>query len=298
MNNVSWRHHYIPEFYLKGFTNPRGTFKIYDVEKQQFVKDGKDFYPESHFFEKHANTIFTEKGADDFIESKFYSRDDSRIAELFNIIKTNNAETRFGLTEDDMPALQHFLSIMYWRLPVNYEQIKYLLRTYELHELGLLIVSKTTGEKVRDAEFENKIRTDPNFFKAVRHFLPYITYKKLLECRTPLTIQPFPEQLPAICSDNPIIFEKTLFPEIYFDDFIFPLSHSLVFIRGHIKEDFLPTIKIDIDLIVLKQAKKYVSCTDERYIPLLNKYYTSNFSSIDEVKRKVFNSLLNRQGQI
>lgn len=295
MNNVSWRHHYIPEFYLKGFTNVQGTFKIYDVERQQFIRDGKEFSPESHFFEKHANTIFTEKGADDFIESKFYSRDDNRIAELFNIIKANDAQTRFGLTEDDMPSLQHFLSIMYWRLPVNYDQVKYLIRTNELHELGLLLVSKATGKPVRDEEFENRIRTDQNFFKAVRHLLPYITYKKLLECRTPLTIQPFPEQLPAICSDNPIIFEKTLFPEIYYDDFIFTLSHSLVFIRGNLKPDFLPTSKIDIDLIVLKQAKKYVSCMDGRYIPMLNKYYSSNFSSIDEVKKKVFNSLLTRQ---
>jgi hypothetical protein len=294
MNNVSWRHHYIPEFYLRGFTNSQGAFKIYDVERKAFVKDGKEFSPESHFFEKHANTIFTEKGADDFIETKFYSRDDNRIADLLNIIKSNTVENRFGLTEDDMPALQHFVSVMYWRLPVNYDEVKYLIRNYELHELGLLLVSKTTGKQVRDEEFEHRIRTDPNFFKAVRHFLPYITYKKLLECRTPLTIQPFPEQLPAICSDNPIIFEKTQFPEIYYDDFIFPLSHTLVFIRGNLQSNFLPTIKIDIDLIVLKQAKKYVSCTDERYISMLNKYYSSNFSSIDEVKRKVFNSLLTR----
>ena len=28
MNQISWRHHYIPMFYLKGFTSKSGKFKI------------------------------------------------------------------------------------------------------------------------------------------------------------------------------------------------------------------------------------------------------------------------------
>jgi hypothetical protein len=293
MNNLSWRHHYIPEFYLRGFTNGNGFFKIFDVQRELFLKSGKDFSPESFFFEKNANTVYTKTGADDFLESKFYSRDDHRIAQVFNLIKSNTVKNRFGLTEEHMPLLQHFVSIMYWRLPTNYSQVKYLLETRDLHELGLLLMSKTTGKPVRDDQFENRIKTDQNFFKAIRHLLPYITYKKLLDCRTPLHIQPFPEQFPAICSDNPLIFQKTDFPDVYFDDFIFPLTHNLVFIRGQLNENFSPLTKIDVDLITLKQAKKYVSCTDENYISFLNKYYSDNFGSLEEVKVKVFRSLLN-----
>jgi hypothetical protein len=295
MSNISWRHHYIPEFYLKGFVNENGTFKIFDVERQEFVKDGKDFTPKTHFFEIDGNTIYTENGPDDFIETKFYSRSDNRIAEIFNRINDATPETRFGLSEEDMPALQHFVSILFWRLPTNYDQIKYLLRTKELHELGLLLKSKETNEIVKDEEFENKVRNDPNFFKALKHYLPYITYPRLLDCRTPLTIQTFPEQLPALCSDNPVIFMESNLPDIYYDDLILPLTHTHVFIRGNkIREDVLTTIKIDIDLIVLKQAKKYVSCTDTKYIELLNKYYSSNFDSLTELKRKVFDTLIEK----
>lgn len=57
----SWRHHYLPQFYLKGFTNENGTFKIYDVTQGKFLKDGKEFSPASYFFEKNANTIQSDK---------------------------------------------------------------------------------------------------------------------------------------------------------------------------------------------------------------------------------------------
>ena len=43
--NISSRHHYIPQFYLRGFTNESGNFKIYDVQQKRFIKNGKDFYP-------------------------------------------------------------------------------------------------------------------------------------------------------------------------------------------------------------------------------------------------------------
>ena len=103
MNNTSWRHHYLPEFYLKGFTNQDGKFKIFDVHRQLFIKNGKDFSTESYFFEEDGNTIHTDKGADDFIE-KGFAEVDNRVADLFNKIRNARPDTRFGLTEDDMPA--------------------------------------------------------------------------------------------------------------------------------------------------------------------------------------------------
>jgi len=294
MNNLSWRHHYIPEFYLKGFTNTKGKFKIFDVERQSFIKAGKDFSTESYFFEKDGNTIYTEKGADDFIETKFFSRSDDRVAKLFNRIRNVVPNTRFGLSDDDMPELQFFVSAFYWRIPTNYDQIKHLLKTKEIHEFGLLLKSRLNGETVRDKEIENKLKQDHNFFKALKNILPYITYTRLFDCKTPLTIQTFPEQLPALCSDNPIIFDASIFPDIYFDDFIFPLTNKLVLIRGNKINNLMNTIKIDIDLILLKQAKKYVSCTDQRYIKSLIKYYDDNYKSVQELKTSVFNRLIGK----
>jgi len=293
MNNISWRHHYIPEFYLKGFTNQDGKFKIFDVSRQLFIKNGKDFSTESYFFEEDANTIKTDKGEDDFIEKRFGDID-NRVADLFNKLRNSNADTRFGLDEKDMPLLQHFVSVLFWRIPTNYDQIEKLINEKDLHEFGLFLKSKSTNEIVRDEDLEREIRNDPNFFKAIKLLLPYLTYKRLLDCSTPLTIQPFPEQLPALCSDNPVIFENQNL-DIYYDDFIFPLSHTLVFIRGkQLNDNVLVSIKIAIDLILLKQAKKYVSCTDLKYIEMLEALYRKNYSSLDELKAYVFRTLIEK----
>jgi hypothetical protein len=78
------------------------------------------------------------------------------------------------------------------------------------------------------------------------------------------------------------------------DDFIFPLSNNLVFIRGNMINNILTTIKVEIDLIILKQATKYVTCTDARYIPMLLRLYQDNYSSLQDLKASVFNQLLNK----
>lgn len=291
MNNTSWRHHYLPEFYLKGFTNQDGKFKIFDVPRQLFIKNGKDFSTESYFFEEDGNTIHTDRGTDDFIENRF-SEVDNRVGDLFNKLRNALTDTRFGLTEDDMPALQHFVSVLYWRIPSNYDQIKKLISERELHEFGLLIKSRDTNEVVRNEGLENKIRNDPNFFKAIKLILPYITYKTFLDCNTPLHIQTFPEQLPALCSDNPVIF-KNPNPDIYYDDFIFPLTHTHVFIRGNkINNIDLRHIKIAIDQILLKQAKQYVSCTDMKYVEALNDLNKKPGRSLEQLKEFLFSKLI------
>jgi hypothetical protein len=292
MNNISWRQHYLPEFYLKGFTNADGLFKIFDVSKQSFIKNGKDFSTEAYFFEVDGNTVTTDKGEDDFIEQRFADMD-SRVAALFHRIRTAS-DTRFGLTEGDMPALQHFISVLFWRIPTNYDNIKQLISERDLHEFGLFIRSKETDEIVRDEELESRIRNDPNFFKAIKLILPYITYKRILDCRTPLTIQTFPEQFPPICSDNPIIFESAT-PDIYYDNVIFPLTHTHVFVRAKgLDKNVMVDIKIAIDLIILKQAKRYVCCTDTKYVEMLNKLFETKYKSLDKLKADVFETLIEK----
>ena len=83
MNQISWRHHYIPQFYLNGFTSKNGNFKIYDIQKKFFIKKGKDFTPRSYFFEEDGNTMITDSGNTDFIEESFKDID-SKTAEVFN----------------------------------------------------------------------------------------------------------------------------------------------------------------------------------------------------------------------
>jgi hypothetical protein len=291
MNNPSWRHHYIPKFYLNGFTDKSGKFKIYDVENQRFIKNGKDFSPESYFFEEHGNTFINEEGYDDFIETKFFKKADDAAAKLFEKIRNSTQSDKYGVSEADMPSIQYFISVMHCRIPKNYEKVGNLLKTMTLREMGLVIRSNDDAQ-IAVNEIEKKLKEDPNFFKMFKYWLPLVTYPRLGDCRTPLTIKPFIMNLPSLCSDNPIIFKSSDLPDIYFDDLIFPLSNELLFIRGNNIKTVWNTIKIEIDLIVYKQANKYVSCTDIKYIERLDQYYQSDYSSLEQLKDKVFSQLI------
>jgi len=56
----------------------------------------------------------------------------------------------------------------------------------------------------------------------------------------------------------------------------------------------MTSIKIPIDLILMKQARKYVSCTDELYIQLLNDHCDKYYQSLDELKSNVFHRLIGK----
>lgn len=166
MNETSWRHHYIPEFYLKGFTSISGKFKIYDVRKKQFKKDGQWFNPRSYFFEENANTLINSNEKGDLIEKR-YSTIDDRIAKIFEKINKSTQKDKFGVSGDDIAQLQYFVSVMYRRIPTNYNEIKNIIKNKELKELGL-IFKETKKPTISIEEMEEKIRQDENFFKMMK----------------------------------------------------------------------------------------------------------------------------------
>lgn len=290
MFQTSWRHHYIPQFYLHGFTSKDGTFKIYDTQRNDFIKKGKYFSPESYFFEEDGNTIITDSGQTDFIEESF-KKMDSKAAEVFYRINKSSSKDQYNIDSNDIALLQYFVGIMYWRIPSNYDEIKNIIDQKKLKEIGLIIKNKE-GETVEDSQLVKRLKTDVNFFKAMKFWLPSISYPEIFGCNTPLHIMSFAAGLPSICSDNPIICRNPNTFRVYSDDFIFPLNSTKIFIRGQKLVDCMSTVKTEIDLLIFKQAKKYVSCTDERYINELNKLYAQKYKNLDVLRQSIFKRML------
>jgi hypothetical protein len=290
MKQLSWRHHYLPQFYLRGFTNSEGKLKIYDVEKQRFIKDGKSFSTESFFFEKDGNTLFKDNTKEDFIESKIFKENDQLIANLFNKINSAPHGTNFGLSDDDMPMLQFFVAIIFWRVPVNFSRIKSHLNKKEFKELGIKIVDKDNNIVI-DSDLIKRLKEDINFAKAMKALIPYNTYPQIFNCKSFLKILSFPQGLPGLCSDNPVVFRNSINPNVYTDDFIFPLSSDKVFFRANKFNDIVPSIKVLIDLILFNQAVKYVSCTDVEYIHELSELKTKYSPNFDKLRNFIFMEL-------
>lgn len=291
MNNISWRHHYIPQFYLKGFTNENGSFKIFDVERQRFVKNGKDFFPESFFFEKEANTMIGKNGKTDFQELK-YQEQDSKAAKIFNKIKNSPREANYDINDDDIAFLQFYLGVMYWRNPTNYEEIEFLIEKKRLKQIGI-VTKDSNANTIDDLEYENRIKSNPSFFKLMKLWFPMVSYPEVFECKTPIHIFPFPNGLPSLCGDNPIISRYPTTFRVYTDDFIFPISSTKILIRGERLIPMMSSVKIELDLLIYKQSKKYVCCTSEDYLEKLDWLYSRNYENLDQLRFSIFKQILN-----
>ena len=288
MKNISWRHHYLPVFYLKGFTNENQKFLIFDKEQNRFIKKGKEFSPSSYFFEKDANTFFKDGEKDDFLETKFLARFDDKISNLFEQIQSSGPENKFSVSEKDMPMLQNFVNLMYWRLPHRRNDLEEYLQKEDLKGFGLFVKNEDGSTDESTIKIEEKLKKDSEFKKSLGFLMSMVDTVKMVNCRTPLTIQPFIEGLPYVCSDNPVLFESENKPKVYEDDFIFPMSGNMFFIRANKTKEYNLVFKLLVDTLVFKQAVKYVSFSDMRYYHSLNDFYNKHFKNNAELRKKIF----------
>lgn len=115
MNKSKHRHHYIPVFYLKGFTDPQDDSRIWVYDKD----DEKVFNvsPEKIAFERHYHTFINEEG----------EKDSDSIEDLLSNIEGESAEvirkihSRDKLTPEDKMSFAVFVATMMVRIP-NYRK--------------------------------------------------------------------------------------------------------------------------------------------------------------------------------
>ncbi|MGV3597718.1 MAG: DUF4238 domain-containing protein [Bacteroidota bacterium] len=285
---ISWRHHYLPEFYLKGFTNQEGKFKIYDKRNLKFIKNGKDFAPSAYFFEKNGNTITDiDEGESDELERVYYKKYDDCFSEILNNIKKRGIH---NLTQSELTKVLLCIAILFWRGSHGNEKIK----NFRLKDFYHLTINKNTGVEINDSEFEKWLINNSNAQKYLKLTIPIVSSQDIFLNNKPINLRVFEiGELPSLCSDTPIIFLNEKQSNPYIDNFIFPLTNNVILFHGDMKKEFEGIVKFEIDLILLKQAIKYVSCTDTNYIHILNQYSEDNNIVLDELKMTVFKKLFN-----
>jgi hypothetical protein len=280
------KHHYIPEFYLKGFTNDQGKFLIYKVADERFKGGGKFFSPASHFFIPDDNFAPADGWADDYLE-KIYSENESRFARILNKIKA--VEQGFGLNNEDVIWLNYFAGELFWRVPSQRDILNSTTSLHQLNELGVAVIDRKTMRQVQPDQFEQWVKDDPFIFKRLRNVVPATNYWNLQDCKWPCTVKTFTHPFPTICSDNPVILRNPKRAETFLDDIIFPLAPNKVFFRiKNMREVFLPNLKFYIDMLMVVQAKEYVCCVDQHYVNRLLTVFRQNFKSQDELREVVF----------
>jgi Protein of unknown function (DUF4238) len=267
--NPPRKHHYLPEFYIKGFTNDSGKLAIFDCKKKQ-IKKG-EYAPATHFYIKNRNTIKTENDVEkDFLEN-FYAKFDNRHAPLLKFIKECNHCP--VLSQEQWILLQEFVVVTFWRLPANDEYYWNEFSKDPIFTKTFKILKKDTGLEV-DNERTRKIKSSEAFVKSIRAMAHATTILAAANSsdfdnwRITYTPKGF-----NLCSDNPIIVKDTSIKNILETDFIIPLTknHKLIRTLKTVPiKSAPPELTAKMDVLLLNQSISYCGSPRRDYIEAIN----------------------------
>lgn len=276
----SWRHHYIPVFYLINFTGEDGHFFVFDKEMNVFPSNPRRS-PRQVCFEPDRNTLIWEDKEirHTGLEDKTYQYFDSKMAKTFAELNNSTLET-FKWRDELVGNLEHFISMLFWRLPANDERFDQMVQNSKsIEDFGIVAIDEKTGEKVTDESLHQLYLQDKNFQKALKPVLSYTSMLgKLPEFLDDLEwkIIYWNGNNPRLTSDNPLLFKHDVSnPKDVFNKIILPLSSnkSLIKFRKGFGKDANPYSAFFQDMAVFHFAKKYVICRDQNYLAFVAEKY-------------------------
>jgi hypothetical protein len=290
---ISRRHHYIPQFYLKGFTNDQKKFAVYDIKKDN-LKKGL-FSPKTHFFEFDRNVLEIRGKKTDFLEV-LYSKLDTKVGPLFN--KIQSTSEHIDLDAEEMFILQLFVSALFWRIPRSDRLIENYFRKIKLGELGFEIIEEFTGESASEDAYR-EILNDPNFRQSYRPAIPLISFMNQKNPDDLLNWKNYYHEGEGfhICGDNPVILKNEKMYDTYKDEFIFPLTKNklLVYTKNKRPNKIDPEFLTNLNLVILLQSKFYVCSPREDYLRVLSclkkmwrNHYSNDQYCIEKLKNELF----------
>lgn len=284
---VSRKHHYIPKFYLKGFTDSSNMFAIFDIEKN--VLKSKSFSTKSHFYEIDRNTFVIDNKADDFLE-QFYQKIEDKVKNTFFEIQNSNGSIE--ITPFKILDIQLFILTTYWRIPITDGKIEDLFKLVNPSELWFQLINRKTGESAPKDSYD-KLMNDPVFIESYRAAFPLL---QMLKRDEPFDLENWRIYFSKtggkhICGDFPIIFRDPEKNDIITDEFIFPLTKKQLLVRTKNKifiREFPPEFSLMIDILIFLQSKKYVCCSDKYYLEELSKLRNDYIENPQQLTNYVF----------
>jgi len=288
MTPLSKKHHYIPQFYLRGFTDTNGGFTIYDKVRNEFRKSK----PENEFYEKFRNTTNL-GGQKSVLIEDMYSHLESTFATILSAIEKSN-HTEPILTPNLMVGLKFLVETMRWRNPTLDDTYDNVVQRLSIKDFGLEFNGATEQQKI---DINRQIMNEPDARKMLRPFMGAISLNLMTNTdydtsRWHILYQDdgFP-----ITGDFPIIFNPKSIHNRINEEFIFSLSAQRTVIFADIKlaKQLPDAFAIDKDLAIIHLSKRFVCCKHDEYLRFMVKYYKEIQTEInDQFLENIFSTLL------
>jgi hypothetical protein len=288
--NITKRHHYIPEFLIKGFVGEDGLVAVFNKEKGKLEKLRKS--PKQVFFDFHRNTFNINGKSTDLVE-KIYQLGESKFSETYK--KIIKKQEPIELNPFEIYHLMYFISEIHWRVPNQDNQVYDYINKMTSENTTLQIKNKVTGENISEELF-NKITKEPLFigiskiFKAMENFERLKKDKKIENWK--LYYVPENKPMLSLLSDNPLIIRENNNLNILESELIFPLSKgkTVYHTNGKILKEIPPENRIDIDILTFIQSNKMVCGANSKYLEDISKLALSYNTEkrIKHLKEKIF----------
>lgn len=101
----SWRHHYIPEYFIKGFIKPETKVWLFDKSKGRIIS--KPQSPSSVFFEPELNNIYVDGTKSSLLENSTYRNRDQKFHSFYK--KVFEAPKSEALDHEEFAGMMSWL---------------------------------------------------------------------------------------------------------------------------------------------------------------------------------------------
>jgi hypothetical protein len=264
---ISSRHHYIPQFYIKGFVNNAGFLYIYDKQKKSIKKN---ISPKSIFFERDRNTMYFDEKTS-ILEDKWYKDMDDKCSQVVQNLRENTNEQGI-LNSDNLADIQFFILCLFWRIPKTDNAFERFFQESEI------FFTDKNEQKITDTIKEQELKDDLSYKKfaradiilqALRNFnqKPGQVYAQLFDKAEDL----------FLLGDYPMVFERipATFDDLFHTDYYLPVSSKRLFGKSEndreLAFDFEKIIKLNA--IIIDQSVRYVCCSSLEYLERSVAYY-------------------------
>lgn len=291
----SKRHHYLPIFYLKGFTNSEGTFYVYDKITGKILEKQK---PNSKYFEKHLNNYKFDGEVKLTLEESYFTPQDTRVAPLFVKIRKEGFDPG-SLTSLEKFELMAFLMSLYWRLPGTNAKAVELMKKEGVSNryFGFFKDGKQlTDEEV--PEICNNFLNDEQSQRLYKTIIPIANgaMEELYKLHDEFHLYTmFPTADPLVIGDEPFLIKNDNFSlDNLLGQLVFPLSSSRLLILAPKAPKFLDiAVTTYTNLSVLHQARRYISCGSKEYLLKLVAYYDTvkSINMTERLLESLFNTV-------
>jgi hypothetical protein len=287
--SITKRHHYIPEFFIKGFAGEDKMVSVFNKERGKMDNVRKS--PKQVFFEWNRNTFKINGENNDFIE-KLYQFGETKFSETYRKITGNEETIEFNTFEK--LHLMYFISELHWRVPNQDKEFFTHIKNLKFKDSILQIRKTNSEESVSQEQFSELIKNPPisEAFKMIKAMEDFEEIGKEVKIEN-WKLYYVGENLPQLnlLSDNPVII-RNLENNILKSELIFPLSKgkTVYHTNGKTLNEIPSENRMRVDVLAFLQANKFVCGPKAEYLKDIAEYakFYDTKNKIEKLKDSIF----------